>query len=310
MNSIHSMKKNPGGRLVPRTRLRTQPLLGFTLIELLVVIAIISILVSLLLPAVQQAREAARKVQCKNNLMQIALAIHNYDMSFETLPPGSVNQTAPIIYVSNGYHVSWTVQILPMLEQSNLFSNFNFQEGVYSQQNSTLATAGIPTFQCPSAYQNRSLTSNVASSYVACTGGTETPISDDNNGLFFVNSHVRYSDIMDGASNTIMLGERLSNDGAAELGWTSGTRATLRTAGTAMNQEMEALRQLNPAVSYSALAFTTGNRPNPGGFNSAHTGGVHLALADGSIRFVSENIDQQTLSHLGNREDLQRTGEF
>ena len=95
---------------------------GFTLIELLVVIAIIAILIALLLPAVQQAREAARRTQCKNNLMQLGIAFHNYDMAFEMLPPGCVNSTGPIHNIPEGYHMSWTVQILPMMEQQGLFA--------------------------------------------------------------------------------------------------------------------------------------------------------------------------------------------
>src|SRR6187431_609282 len=94
---------------------------GFTLIELLVVIAIIAVLIALLLPAVQQAREAARRAQCKNSLCQIGLAIHNYEMAHNVLPPGSVNPTGPVRSEPIGYHMSWAVQILPYLEHQNVF---------------------------------------------------------------------------------------------------------------------------------------------------------------------------------------------
>src|SRR4051794_28379521 len=91
---------------------------GFTLIELLVVIAIISVLIALLLPAIQAAREAARRVQCVNNLMQIGIALQNYESSHELLPPGVINPSGPIQNAPTGYHASWMLQLLPFLEQS------------------------------------------------------------------------------------------------------------------------------------------------------------------------------------------------
>src|SRR3954451_14542119 len=103
---------------------RVRSLPGFTLIELLVVIAIISVLIALLLPAVQAAREAARRVQCVNNLMQLGIALHNYESSYEMLPPGSVNPTGPIVNLPRGYHVSWMVQLLPFIEQKSMARNF------------------------------------------------------------------------------------------------------------------------------------------------------------------------------------------
>ena len=108
---------------------------GFTLIELLVVIAIIAVLVALLLPAVQQAREAARRTQCKNNLMQVGLALHNYDMAHECLPPGTVDPNRPIRSEPKGYHVGWVVQSLPYLDQTPTYQQFDFKGGVYSPGN-------------------------------------------------------------------------------------------------------------------------------------------------------------------------------
>ena len=102
---------------------------GFTLIELLVVIAIIAVLIALLLPAVQQAREAARRTQCKNNLVQLGLALQNYEMAHERLPPGTVNVTGPIKSEPAGYHMGWIVQILPHLDWRAVYEKMSSRWG-------------------------------------------------------------------------------------------------------------------------------------------------------------------------------------
>src|SRR3981189_1063062 len=94
---------------------------GFPLIELLVVIAIIAVLIALLLPAVQAAREAARRVQCVNNLVQVGGAIQNYESPYEVLPPGVVTPAGPILNIPKGQHLSWMIQILPFIEQANAY---------------------------------------------------------------------------------------------------------------------------------------------------------------------------------------------
>src|SRR5262249_46175339 len=110
-----------------RTRRRCP---GFTLIELLVVIAIIAVLVALLLPAVQAAREAARRAQCVNNLMQLSIALQNYDSAHELLPPGVVDPSAgPIQNVAKGHHIGWLAQLLPYVEQKNVYNHLNFSMG-------------------------------------------------------------------------------------------------------------------------------------------------------------------------------------
>ncbi|HTI51905.1 MAG TPA: DUF1559 domain-containing protein, partial [Planctomycetaceae bacterium] len=114
------------------------------------VIAIIGVLVALLLPAVQQAREAARRTQCKNNLMQLGLALHNYEMAYERLPPGSVNTTGPIRSEEKGYHMSWMVQILPYIDQLVVYEHFDFDAGAYDEKNKEPRSAHIPTYVCPS----------------------------------------------------------------------------------------------------------------------------------------------------------------
>lgn len=276
---------------------------GFTLIELLVVIAIIAILLALLLPAVQQAREAARRTQCKNNLMQIGLALHNYEMAHEVFPPGCVNPDGPIINAEEKYHMSWTVQILPTMEQASLFSRVDFAEGAYSAMNAAIRSVNIPGFECPSD-PARGIS---ASSYAACFGGGDVPIDVDNNGLLFLNSSIGYEEIHDGASNTILVGEKAVMKAVTPISWMSGTLATLRNSGVPINGGWDVNgsggrgpKSPSPAPSNTATS----------GFSSYHTGGAQFVLADGSVRFLSENINPQTLANLGNREDLEPLMDF
>src|SRR4051812_27054012 len=123
---------------------------GFTLVELLVVIAIIGILVALLLPAIQAAREAARRTSCVNNEVQLALAVHSYEFHFETLPPGVTNPNGPIRNEPNGNHVSWIAGILPYFEEYTLFRKFDANAGAYAPLNAPVRAAGINCLVCPS----------------------------------------------------------------------------------------------------------------------------------------------------------------
>jgi len=270
---------------------------AFTLIELLVVISIIAILIALLLPAVQQAREAARRTSCKNNLMQIGLAIQNYDLAFEVLPPGCVNRTGPIEPKPEGYHVGWTVQLLPMLDESPAFDAFDFSVGVYDPKNRPVRELEIPTFFCPTVPFDRSQTTRDGvkvgvSTYVACHNDVNAPIDVKNTGVFFLNSNTRYKEITDGATHTIFIGEKIPAEG--DLGWDSGTSATLRNT-SSLNAGVDSQRQLArdqpPAGS------------GPGGFESAHAGGANFGLGDGSVRFVSEHVNTELFEQLGNRSD-------
>ncbi|MEQ9409686.1 MAG: DUF1559 domain-containing protein [Fuerstiella sp.] len=284
---------------------------GFTLIELLVVIAIIAVLIALLLPAVQQAREAARRTQCKNNLAQLGLAIHNYDMSFEMLPPGTVNAEGPIRNVPEGYHMNWLVQCLPMLEQSAVFEKINFAEGVYGAANTAVRGLSIHVFACPSDYSFRytvaPLGTVYSSSYAASFSGSDVPIDDQNDGLMFRNSSISFQQIRDGATNTIMLGEKLNPRDTPDLGWMSGTSATLRNTGVPINRGWDVVNYFSTT---NKKPTTAPDELATGGFSSQHAGGAHFMLADGSTRFLSEHVDQQVYSYLGNREDMQLLGEF
>lgn len=269
---------------------------GFTLVELLVVIAIIGILVALLLPAVQAAREAARRVTCLNSLAQLNLAAHNYEFHWESLPPGVTNPTGPIRSEPSGIHVSWMVQLLPYLEHGSAFQNFNQKLGAYAQENEPVRRMQIGSFICPSD-PGLGLIEVGPSSYVGCHHDSESPIDADNNGLLYLNSHVRYADITDGSSHTILFGEAKID--ADTLGWVSGTRATLR------NGSSLAAKQTQQTASTAVAAVAT---PRDalfvGGFSSFHSGGgVNMSFADGSTRFMSESIDPLLLKKLANRAD-------
>ena len=278
---------------------------GFTLIELLVVIAIIAILIALLLPAVQQAREAARRTQCKNNLMQIGIAMHNYEMGFEMLPSGTVNLTGPIHNSEEGYHMSWLVQLLPAIEQAALFGTINFNESVYAPANAGARAVSISSFQCPSDDRQ----SVGASSYAGCFGGNDVAIDMNNNGLLFLNSGVGYQEIRDGASNTILAGEKIMVAGLRDLGWMSGTMSTLRNTGVAINKGWD-VGGPNATRNGSMTPLPAPSDTATSGYSSRHTGGAQFVFADGSVRFLSENIDLATYSNLGNREDLSTLEEF
>ncbi len=270
---------------------------AFTLVELLVVIAIIGILVGLLLPAIQAAREAARRCSCSNNLGQLGLAMHHYEFNREHLPAGVINDSGPIQNQAVGQHISWMVNILPYIEQINIYRNIDQKIGAYAPENEEARIVRIVSFQCPSDsfMQGTKELDNTSqeSSYAGCYHDVEAPIDRDNNGLLFLNSKLRYNEILDGSSNTILLGEKiaLQND----LGWMSGTNATLRNT--------SAFTMPVRAKSRFRMEEDTPNPLAAGGFGSYHTGGGNFAFADGSIRFISESINVKLYQNLGNRND-------
>jgi prepilin-type N-terminal cleavage/methylation domain-containing protein len=271
---------------------------GFTLVELLVVIAIIGILIALLLPAVQAAREAARRASCLNNLTQLGLATHNYEFHFETLPPGVTNPDGPIRNEPQGQHVSWIVKILPYLEQQILAGRFDQAAGAYAEVNAPVREAQIMPLLCPSSpVPALNETTKVArSTYAGCHHDAEAPIDKDNHGLLFLNSKVRYSEIYDGSSMTLLLSEALS--GEDSLGWVSGTRATLRNTSKieAGGAQLAQKPATTPAEEKAGSLFV-------GGFGSYHPGGVNICLGDGSCRFISQTAEATVLRQLGNRSD-------
>ncbi|MCC9599583.1 DUF1559 domain-containing protein [Stieleria sp. JC731] len=268
---------------------------AFTLVELLVVIAIIGILIGLLLPAVQAAREAARRMSCSNNMAQIALSCHHFEFSMDHLPPGVTDDEGPIrSEVGGGKHIGWMTQILPYIEQHVAFKKLDFDKSVYDPANAEVREHRIQYFLCPSNPHEYglNLTPRVGTShYAGCHNDRETQIDTDNHGIFYLNSDTRFSDITDGSTNTIMLGETLGDKDA--LGWVSGTRATLR------NTDKFNLIESDP--------FDERSQPvtEVGGFASHHAGGAQFALADGAVVFLSNRIDPQVYRYMGHRADDQ-----
>jgi len=280
---------------------------GFTLIELLVVIAIIAVLIALLLPAVQQAREAARRSQCKNNLKQIGLALHNYHDTYKMFPPGFIN--------ANGWMVN--TFILPFLDQAPLYNKLN-PSGPMDLTNTTrLADVRtiLPAYLCPSTPErspsrNTRLTVNGqqigVSHYLGFNGNGDyrctTPPSSASspNGIFFMDSNIRTRDVTDGLSNTFAFTERTT----ASIGLVNhvgGVWAGINfpcvpgsvPVGGSVSYQYENIRYALTQArnSWSMINGTATYQYGP---SSMHVGGVHCLLGDGSVRFVSENIDAAT----------------
>ena len=283
---------------------------AFTLIELLVVIAIIAVLIALLLPAVQSAREAARRAQCVNNLVQVGLALQNYESAHEMLPAGVVNPAGPISSTPKGYHHSWITQILPYIDQNNAFKKVDFRAGVYDPPNSTVRLHGMSVFNCPSDSRARNGNNAGQNSFAACHNDVEAPIDTTNKGVFYLNSHTRYNDITDGSSFTLFVGEKHRDP--LDLGWMSGTRGTLRNTGSAINSSKTGAVRNSSVMNdddetEDAKAVRTKIEAEPdsrvGGFSSSHPGGANFLFGDGSVRFLKNSMSAKVFRRLGNRAD-------
>ncbi len=283
----------------PKFRAPCRLIRAFTLVELLVVIAIIGVLVAMLLPAVQAAREAARRASCLNNVMQLGLSLHSYEFHFESLPPGSTNPEGPIRNEPQGVQVGWIVKVLPYLEQNAMWRKFDQAKGAYAPENALVRSSEMNVLECPSDPHDHinSARTVARSGYAGCHHDVEASIDEDNHGLLFLNSKIQFRDMYDGSSNTILLGEAITFPD--ELGWVSGSRATLRNTSTIerprLMAEIEAEKDRPEDPSRSSTFV--------GGFGSNHPGVANFAFADGATRMIEEGIDKKVLQQLGHRAD-------
>lgn len=315
---------------------------GFTLIELLVVIAIIAILVALFLPAVQSEREAARRTQCRNNLKQIGLALHNYESSFGCFPPGFISRVTgswpggandPIPEAGPGWSVY--AMILPQLEQSNLHQRIDFNLPITAPVNQFARSTTIPAYRCPSDTwtgpvsvwpASIGITDLAANSYVCSLGGADPSgngptgnylarYEEPNfNGMFHRNVAIRMRDITDGTSNTIGMGERSSM--FAPTGWAGVIPGgqTVFSPMIAAQRGQSVGATVRPAITMTTVHVRTGspNAPtgSPGGFWAPHLGGAHFLLMDGSTRTIGTEVDIRTFRALAGRNDGVVMSEF
>lgn len=287
---------SPGANVMIKNRRSRPERTAFTLVELLVVIAIIGVLVGLLLPAVQAAREAARRMSCSNNLKQVGIALHNYHDTHKTFPPSSLTSN----------RLAWTVHVLPFLEQKPLHDQFDFSRHYNQTPNHILGMTAVSSYHCPSTKIPRSSIGNggeriggvgtYTTHYYGVLGpkginpqtGAAYPFSNVGghggfalSGLFKQNDTKKFAHVTDGTSNTFAIGEISWDD-------RGGNRSRYRTwsRGHQQNQWTAPAKNLAHQINSDFTADF-----NDMSFGSNHPGGCHFLMADASVQFIAETTD-------------------
>jgi prepilin-type N-terminal cleavage/methylation domain-containing protein len=303
---------------------------GFTLIELLVVIAIIAVLIALLLPAVQQAREAARRTQCKNNLKQMGLALHNYESSFTRFPPSNTSPLGVGAWMYNpaqplnpATHLhSFASLILPYIDGANVYNTIDYNRSSMDPVNRQIASTQLPFYLCPSYTGPTVATDSMYVStigfdkyavrnYAAMGGRTALSLSTTPGfapeGVMYPASRTRMADIVDGSSSTILLVETREEKVAA---WIDGSFAAM--CARWLNLLSPTLEGTTVSINYTPYfpSVFPGVPTQTWGPSSMHEGGAHHLLCDGSVRFISENLDVKVYDGLATRNGGEVIGEF
>jgi prepilin-type processing-associated H-X9-DG protein/prepilin-type N-terminal cleavage/methylation domain-containing protein len=294
---------------------------GITLIELLVVITIVAALIAFLLPAVQAAREAARRVRCTNNLRQICVAMHNYHGAVGDFPPAYVSlvrgSQPDIPELGPGW--GWGTMILKYVEQSPLYNAVNFDLPITDPGSQTVRASILSVYQCPSSTgagpsrlrdgSGKSLVEDLSpAQYVASAGQFE--VADwpsDNNGVFFRNSRVGLRDITDGSSLTMLAGERSRT--VSDATWVGVVPSAELCTNPARDYEecrpsyamVLAHTGPTPAGGYTWIVVPNSTSAAVDNFWSLHPGGCNFLFCDGSVRFVKDTINTKVFSSLSTR---------
>ena len=260
---------------------------GFTLIELLVSIAIIGVLAALLIPAVQASRDAARRTMCKNQLRQLTLGLHMYHEVHRCFPPGSYVM-GPSFPMQSGW--GWGAMVLPFIEQNAIYTRIDFESGTGLGGNLALIALPISTFRCPS---------EIGADTIGCMpiGGPAFRLAAGNycgsEGILNSMSAVKISQITDGTSQTLLLGERIVQPGGpTSLPFTS---AWCGQVAFADQYDLRSVPYLLPDPNHPI----NGSDSDPLCFGSRHPQGANFTLADGSCVFLNNSIDAQVFTALG-----------